>query len=96
MLTYDDLKTNARKFVSLTGLTPEEFNILLPAFERAYLKKYPGSKTKTGKARKRKGGAGRKGSLSSIEQEVVVCAGLPEKLPPSGDGELFGIGQSKE
>ena len=73
MLSYDELKTNARKFVSLTSLTPEEFNLLLPAFERAYLKKYAGSKTKTGQARKRKVGAGRKGSLASIEQKLLFA-----------------------
>ena len=49
MLSYEELKNNARKFVSLTSLTPEEFDFLLPAFERAYLKVYPASKTRTGK-----------------------------------------------
>jgi hypothetical protein len=41
MLTYDELKTQPRKFASFTSLTPEKFNTLLPAFERAYLKKHP-------------------------------------------------------
>lgn len=31
MLTYEILKKNARKLVSLTSLTPEEFEYLLPA-----------------------------------------------------------------
>jgi len=52
MLTYEELKTKPRKFLSLTSLTPEEFEELLSAFERAYLKTYPGSKTMTGKSRK--------------------------------------------
>ncbi|HEU0294801.1 MAG TPA: transposase family protein [Anaerolineales bacterium] len=96
MLTYDELKTNARKFVSLTSLTPEEFNLLLPAFERAYLKKYPGSKTKTGKARKRKVGAGRKGSLASIEQKLLFALVYQKSYPLQVVmGELFGIGQSQ-
>jgi len=30
------VKKNARKLVSLTSLTPEEFEYLLPAFEQAY------------------------------------------------------------
>lgn len=96
MLTYDELKTNARKFVSLTSLPPEEFNLLLPAFERAYLKKYPGSKTKTGKARKRKVGAGRKGSLASIEQKLLFALVYQKSYPLQVVmGELFGIGQSQ-
>ncbi len=34
MLTYDELKTNPRKFLSLTSLTPDELESLLPAFEK--------------------------------------------------------------
>jgi hypothetical protein len=96
MLSYDELKTNARKFVSLTSLTPEEFNLLLPAFERAYLKKYAGSKTKTGQARKRKVGAGRKGSLASLEQKLLFALVYQKSYPLQVVmGELFGIGQSQ-
>jgi len=96
MLTYDDLKTNLRKFLSLTSLTSEEFADLLPAFERAYLKKYPVSKTKTGRERKRKAGAGRKGSLAGIEQKLLFALVYQKSYPlQSVMGELFGIGQSR-
>ncbi len=96
MLTYDELKANPRKFVSFTSLTPEEFNVLLPAFERAYLKKYPASKTKSGKARKRKAGAGRKGSLASMEQKLLFALVYQKSYPlQSVMGELFGMGQSQ-
>lgn len=96
MLTYEEVKTNPRKFLSLTSLTPQEFDDLLPAFERAYLKKYPASKTKTGKARKRKVGAGRKGSLASIEQKLLFVLVYQKSYPlQSVMGELFGIGQSQ-
>ncbi len=96
MLTYDELKTNSRKFVSLTSLTPEEFNIVLPAFERAYLRTYPASQTKTGQVRKRKVGAGRKGSLASIEQKLLFALVYQKSYPLQAVmGELFGIGQSQ-
>jgi hypothetical protein len=96
MLTYDELKTNRRKFLSLTSLTPEEFADLLPAFERAYRKKYPASMTKTGKDRKRKVGAGRKGLLASIEQKLLFALVYQKSYPlQSVMGELFGIGQSQ-
>jgi hypothetical protein len=96
MLTYDELKTNRRKFLSLTGLTPEEVDDLLPAFVRAYLKRYPASKTMAGKARKRKAGAGRKGSLAGIEQKLLFALVYQKSYPlQSVMGELFGMGQSQ-
>ena len=94
MLRYEELKENPRKFVSFTSLTPDEFDLLLPAFERAYLSKHPSSKTKTGKERKRKAGAGRKGSLASIEQKLLFALVYQKSYPlQSVMGELFGMGQ---
>jgi hypothetical protein len=94
MLTYADLKENPRKFVSFTSLTPDEFDLLLPAFERAYLRKYPVSQTKTGSERKRKAGAGRKGQLASIEQKLLFALVYQKSYPlQSVMGELFGMGQ---
>jgi len=96
MLTYEELKTKPRKFLSLTSLTPKEFEDLVPVFERAYLKTYPASKTMTGKSRKRKAGAGRKGSLESIEQKLLFALVYQKGYPlQSIMGELFGIGQSR-
>jgi hypothetical protein len=71
MLTYAKLKRNRRKCVALTGLTPKEFNALLPAFARAYAEQYPAEKTMTGKPRKRQAGGGRKGVLPETEQKVL-------------------------
>ena len=96
MLTKKDLKENPRKFVSFTSLTPDEFDLLLPAFEQVYLKKYPVSKTKTGSARKRKAGAGRKGLLVGIEQKLLFALVYQKSYPlQSVLGELFGMGQSQ-
>jgi hypothetical protein len=88
------LKENPRKFVSFTSLTPKEFNVLLPAFERAYQKKYPVSKTMSGKPRKRKAGGGRKGALVSPEQKLLFALVYQKNYPlQSVLGELFGMGQ---
>ena len=96
MLRYDELKTQPRKLVSFTSLTPEEFDGLLPAFERAYLKKHPAAKTMAGQARKRKAGGGRKGSLARIEQKLLFALVYQKSYPlQSVMGELFGIGQSQ-
>ena len=53
MLTYTKLKRNRRKCVALTGVTPKEFNVILPAFARAYAEQYPAERTMTGKPRVR-------------------------------------------
>jgi hypothetical protein len=96
MLTYEELKENPRKFVSFTSLTPGEFDLLLPAFERTYLRKYPATKTKAGGMRKRKAGAGRKGSLASIEQKLLFALVYQKSYPlQSVMGELFWMGQSQ-
>lgn len=96
MLTYEDLKKNVRKFVSLTSLTPEEFEVLLPAFEQAYQRAFPVFKTRTGKKRKRKAGGGRKGALSRIEQKLLFALVYQKSYPvQSMMGELFGMGQSQ-
>jgi hypothetical protein len=94
MLTYEQLKKNARKFVSLTSLTPEEFEYVLPAFEQAYRQVFPDSKTKTGQKRERKSGGGRKGVLGSIEQKLLFALVYQKSYPvQSIMGELFGISQ---
>ena len=96
MLIYDELKTTPRKFLSLTSLTPSEFESLLPAFGKAYLKQYPATKTIAGKVRKRKIGAGRKGSLENIEQKLLFALVYQKGYPlQSIMGELFGISQGR-
>lgn len=96
MLTYDELKKSPRKLVAFTSLAPDEFDLLLPAFERAYLRKYPVTKTKAGDTRKRKAGAGRKGSLVSTQQKLLFALVYQKSYPlQSVMGELFGMGQSQ-
>lgn len=96
MLRYEELKTKPRKLLALTSLTPTEFEDLVPAFERAYLRVYPASKTIAGKSRKRKSGAGRKGSLASIEQKLLFALVYQKSYPlQSVLGELFSMEQSR-
>lgn len=96
MFIYEDLKIQPRKFLSQTSLTVAEFNDLLPAFEKAYLKKYSVKKTKAGKVRKRKAGAGRKSTLDRIEQKLLFALVYQKSYPLQAImGELFGMGQSQ-
>ncbi len=73
MLTYTELKRNRRKFLALTGLTPKEFKVLLPAFERAYQRRYPAKKTLNGSPRQRHAGGGRKSVLDPPEQKLLLA-----------------------
>jgi len=96
MQTYEELKKNARKFVSLTSLTPEEFEYVLPAFEKVYQQVFPDTKTKTGQRRERKSGGGRKSKLASIEQKLLFALVYQKSYPvQSIMGELFGMSQSQ-
>jgi len=80
MLKYAELKESPRKLISFTILTPDEFELLLPAFERVYLRKYPASQTNTGNERKRKAGAGRKGLWQSYGLHWYTRKAIPCSL----------------
>jgi len=92
MLTYDKLKLNRRKFLALTGLTPKEFELLLPAFQRAYARRYPRNQT----VRQRKPGGGRKPSLDSPEQQLLFALVYLKTYPLQALlGEVFDFSQSR-
>ena len=96
MLNYSDLKRNRRKFLALTGLTPKEFKVLLPAFERAYVRRHPVQQTRMGTVRQRKVGGGRISRLHSPEQKLL-CALVYVKTYPLQVmlGEVFELSQSR-
>ena len=96
MLTYDELQHHSRKFLALTGLTLKEFKALLPAFERAYARKYSVHKTHHGKKRKRQVGGGRKSTLDCPEQKLLFIL-VHQKTYPVQTllGELFDLSQSR-
>jgi hypothetical protein len=96
VLTYAKLKPNRRKFLALTGLTPKEFQLLLPAFGRVYARRYPVTKTMKGKPRRRKPGAGRKSALASSEQKLLFALVYLKTYPLQALlGEVFGMDQSR-
>ncbi len=95
MLTYTELKRNRRKFLALTGLTPKEFQALLPAFERAYQRRYPAKKTLSGSPRQRRAGGGRKSVLDPPEQKLLLALVYLKAYPlQSLLGEVFDLSQS--
>ena len=96
MLTYAKLKRNRRKFLALTGLTPKEFKLLLPAFQRAYARCFPLDQTMRGTVRQRKRGGGRKTSLDSPEQKLLFALVYLKTYPLQALlGEVFDLSQSR-
>lgn len=96
MLTYAKLKRNRRKFLALTGLTPKEFQLLLPAFQRAYARRFPSDHTLRGTVRQRKRGGGRKTSLDSPEQKLLFALVYLKTYPLQALlGEVFELSQSR-
>ena len=96
MLEYATLKSNRRKFIALTGLTPKEFKLLLPAFEHAYARRYPDTKTLTGELRRRKRGGGQTSKLASTEQKLLFALVYVKTYPLQVVlGELFETDQSR-
>jgi hypothetical protein len=94
MLTYAQTKSNRRKFLALTGLTPKEFKLVLPAFERAYAASYPVTKTVTRVARQRQAGGGRKGVLGPPEQKLLFALVYLKTYPLQVLlGEVFELSQ---
>jgi hypothetical protein len=71
MLSYNKLKDRSRDFLAATGLTLDEFQQLLPAFQSAYEQRYPYELTRTGKPRQRRRGGGAKGVLQHFEDKLL-------------------------
>jgi hypothetical protein len=96
MLDYDNLKENERKFVALTGITPSEFQLLLPAFTRVYARAFPSTKTHSGKPRQRRRGGGRKPTLQRPEDKLLFIL-VYQKAYPLQEllGSLFDLSQSR-
>jgi hypothetical protein len=96
MLTYTELRGNRRKFLALTGLTPKEFVLLLPAFERAYVRRFPSHQTGQGHLRQRAVGGGRKSALGSGAQKLLFALVYLKTYPLQALlGEVFGLSQSR-
>jgi hypothetical protein len=81
MLEYTRLKKNRRKFLALTGLTPKEFKVLLPAFCEVYAGARSGDTTQNGQVRQRQVGGGRKGQLRSPEQKLLFILVYQKAYP---------------
>lgn len=71
MLRYDTLKDRPRELLAATGLTAQEYEELLPAFETAYQTQHSPEHTRAGKARQRHAGAGAKGKFACLADKLL-------------------------
>jgi hypothetical protein len=96
MLRYEQVKRDRKKFLALTGITPKEFKILLPAFAKAYKRVHPANQTHAGKARQRALGGGCKGSLDTLEQKLLFALVYQKTYPLQVLlGEVFDLSQPR-
>src|SRR5262249_21526605 len=85
-----------RRCLALTGLTPAEFHLLLPAFNRACEGLYPADRTAAGQPRQRFPGGGRTGALHEAGQKLLVLLGYLKNFPfPATIVAPFGLSQPR-
>ncbi len=92
MLKYVELKEKPREFLSVTSLTNEEFQALLPTFERLY-EMTAKPKPKPNKRKKqRAGGGGRKAKLADIADKLLFILAYQKTAPlQTWHGLQFGL-----
>lgn len=71
MINIKRVSANNRLMLALTGVTPQEFNDLVPAFSQSYFEKKRKQHRKNSKERKI--GGGRKGFLKTIEEKLFYA-----------------------
>jgi len=94
MLRYDELKEKQKDFLAVTGLRLEEFECLLPSFEKCFeLSIKP--KPKIGKKKKRRAaGGGRKGNLPSSSDKLLFILSYQKTAQlQTLQGLQFGLSQ---
>ncbi len=96
MLKYDELKEKPREFLSVTSLTDEEFQALLPTFERCYELLLPAKPKASRKKKRRAKGGGRKSHLSDTTEKLLFILAYQKTSPlQTLHGLQFGLSQGR-
>lgn len=96
MIEYSKLKEKPREFLAVTSLTDEEFQALLPTFEKCYeLLLSPKSKAAKKKKQRARGG-GRRSKLPSLSEKLLFIL-IYQKTSPLqvAHGLQFGLSQGQ-
>lgn len=96
MIAYATLHKSPRKFVSMTSLTVDEFNALLPMFAEEYAAIDSLTHTRVGRPRQRKVGGGNKPRLACVEDKLLFILVYQKTYPlQTAHGLQFGLSQSQ-
>jgi hypothetical protein len=71
MIGYIELKEKPREFLAATGLRKEEFECLLPTFEKCYQAALPKKPKPSKKKKQRAMGGGRKSNLKTMSDKLL-------------------------
>lgn len=96
MLRYIELKEKPREFLAVTSLTDEEFQCLLPTFEKCYELTSKPKPKRSKKHKQRAKGGGRKAKLLVIEDKLLfVLAYQKTAQLQTLHGLQFGLSQTQ-
>ena len=96
MIEYNKLKEKPREFLAVTSLTDEEFQALLPTFEKCYELLLPPKPKPSKKKKQRAGGGGRRSKLPSPSEKLLFILVYQKTSPLQvAHGLQFGLSQGQ-
>ena len=96
MLQYLELKEKPREFVAATGITDEEFQAILPTFEKCYQLSLPPKPKPTRQKNQRAGGGGRKSKLTTWSDKLLFILVYQKTFQlQTMHGLQFGLSQGR-
>lgn len=96
MLNYLELKEKPREFLVATGLRLEEFECLLPTFEKCYQASLPRKPKPTRQKKQRNAGGGRKSNLVSLSDKLLFILVYQKTFQlQTMHGLQFGLSQGR-
>ncbi len=96
MIEYSKLKEKPREFLAVTSLTDEEFQVLLPTFEKCYELLLPAKPKPSKKKKHRAKGGGRRAKLPSLSEKLLFILVYQKTAPlQTAHGLQFGMSQGQ-
>lgn len=96
MIKYLELKEKPREFLVATGLRVDEFECLLPTFEKCYQASLPTKPKPTKKKKQRQAGGGRKSNLGSSSDKLLFILVYQKTFQlQTMHGLQFGLSQGR-
>lgn len=96
MLKYLELREKPREFLAATGLTDQEFQVLLPTFTHCYAASLPPKPKPKKKKKQRARGGGRRGQLPAPADKLLFILVYQKTFPLQVmHGLQFGLSQGQ-